>query len=287
MVEDLFQVVMFAGLSGNVIALWVILRQDTHQLDLRLALVMSICDLMLVIYKLGEAIFFHAVGSYPATLKDGQWQGVITTFLLQLSAVSVGFLAILRFWVICLKQKVNLRVWWTMFVFPQVVVLGFLIEVAYQGHYELAQSMYQFYPAINTGNWVVECCRAQLLLSFVWPVVAVNISYPYIAWIYGSSLQGLRSYEAYQNQSKSVYIKIAGFVLVYNLIMLPSLLVLIMEEITGSLQSPFLESAAVVALFSMTFFNPFVLLVLHHDSFIELKALVRQIKSTLQSNSAC
>ncbi|KAJ9048165.1 hypothetical protein DSO57_1037768 [Entomophthora muscae] len=65
--------------------------------------------------------------------------------------------------------------------------------------------------------------------------------------------------------------------------MLPTFIVLLLETITHQLQSPTMESVAVVAIFSMTFFNPLVLLTLHQETFWELKMLIIKLKYKLIS----
>ncbi|KAJ9048166.1 hypothetical protein DSO57_1037769 [Entomophthora muscae] len=192
MLGRILHVVMILGFVANAIALCVILRQDVRKPDLTLALIMALSDLLLVLFKLLDSLDLFMLGERTNALVDDQWKGVITTFLLQLSAVSVGCLALLRFWVIFLRHNVNLVLWWTMFVVPQLLTLGLLVAVGMEWQYESLQYMSLSYPAINSGVWVVEVCRHQLLISFIWPVVAVNISYPCIARLYESSLRLLQ-----------------------------------------------------------------------------------------------
>ncbi|KAJ9049927.1 hypothetical protein DSO57_1019418 [Entomophthora muscae] len=239
---------------------------------------MALSDLLLVLFKLLDSLDLFMLGERTKALVDDQWKGVITTFLLQLSAVSVGCLALLRFWVIFLRHNVNLVLWWTMFVVPQLLTLGLLVAVGMEWRYESLQSMSLSYPAINSGVWVVEVCRYQLLISFIWPVVAVNISYPCIARLYESSLRLLQPGERIDRHACIIYLKIMGFILVYNSVMLPTFIVLLLETITHQLQSPTMESVAVVAIFGMTFLYPLVLLTLHQETFWELKMLIIKLK---------
>ncbi|KAJ9081183.1 hypothetical protein DSO57_1017372 [Entomophthora muscae] len=270
-------VVMAMGLVCNGVAICVILRQDARKPDLSLALVMVVSDLLLVIFNLGSSL----IACFSNT-SSGQWKAIPTIFLLQQSGVSVGFLALLRFWVIVMRRKVNLKMWWLWFTVGQVVVLSFVIAVACEDQFENLQLMSLYFPALNSGSWVVEACRHILLFSLIWPVVAVNVSYPCIAHLYESHLRFLESEELRPRLTLQMYFKILGFMLIYNFVMIPSLLVILLEEVTGELQSPILESISVVALFSSTFFNPLVLLTLHHETFCEFKNLLSQVKWKLK-----
>ncbi|KAJ9076946.1 hypothetical protein DSO57_1021403 [Entomophthora muscae] len=282
MLAILLHVVMVMGLGCNLIALCVIVRQDVRKPDLTLALVMAISDLVLVAFKLGESFLLSVLsGASKGELVSGQWKGIVSTYLLQLSAVSVGSLASLRFLVIFLKQRVGMKAWWGLFVVPQVVILGLLVAVAAQGQYEDAQVMSVMYPALNSGSEVVELCRYFLLVSFAWPVLAVNISYPCIARLYEAELRLIEPGGFRYKQTRTVYVKIISFVIIYNVVMLPSIIVLILEAATRVLQSETLESIAVVALFSMTFFNPLVLLTLHHETYHELQDFLAHWKLKL------
>ncbi|KAJ9057350.1 hypothetical protein DSO57_1023656 [Entomophthora muscae] len=281
MLEYALQGMMVTSLVCNGVALGMILRQDTRQLDLKLALTMTLCDLILCFYKVGEAVYMGVGSGGSLDAQAGQWEGVVTTFLLQLSVVSVGFLAGLRFWVIFLKWKVNLRVWWAMLIIPQVVMLGLLIAVALEGQFERVQLMATFYPSIQSRSPVVGLCRHLLMVSFVWPVVVLNFTYPCIARLYESLLRQMHPEEATCKQRRTIYFKIIGFVLIYDTLMIPNLIILVMESITNQPQSATLESMAELALFSMTFFNPLVLLALHHETLYELKASLNRLKYKL------
>ncbi|KAJ9059115.1 hypothetical protein DSO57_1005914 [Entomophthora muscae] len=272
---------MALGLVFNAVALCVVLRQDLRMPDLRLALIMAVSEILLVVFKLCDSLYF-ATTPVKEIPEDAQWKGVVTSFLLQLSAVCVGCLALLRFWVIFMKRTVPLRLFWTLFVVLQTVMLSFLIAVAYQGWFESLHIMSLLYPELNTRSWVVETCRYLLLINHIWPIVAVNIIYPCIARIYESELMFLHPGDPPLKQKRMIYFKVGVFIVVYNIAMIPNILVLLLEALTGKLQSPFIESISVVTLFSMTLFNPLILLTLHHETFREFKMLAHQLKSKLR-----
>ncbi|KAJ9064480.1 hypothetical protein DSO57_1030103 [Entomophthora muscae] len=278
MLEFILHVVMVLGLVCNIVALGVILRQDVRKPDLSLAMIMALSDMFLVTFKLVDSLCSFMLGEDSNALVNDQWKGVITTFLLQLSAVSVGGLAFLRFCIIFLRCKISMVLWWSIFVSLQLLILGLLIVVGVEGQYKSLQLMSLSYPGINSGMWVVELCRNHLLASFIWPLVAVNISYPCIARLYESNLRIFHIDKSIYKHTCFLYLKILVFTFVYNLVMLPTFYVLLMETITGQLQSPTMESIAAVTLFSMTFFNPLVLLLLHQETFRELRELGFRLK---------
>ncbi|KAJ9049931.1 hypothetical protein DSO57_1019422 [Entomophthora muscae] len=263
MLEFILHVVMVLGLVCNLVALGVILRQDVRKPDLILAMIMALSDMFLVTFKLVDSLCSFMLGEDLNAL---------------LSAVSVGGLAFLRFCIIFLRCKISMVLWWSIFVSLQLLILGLLIVVGVEGQYKSLQLMSLSYPGINSGMWVVELCRNHLLASFIWPLVAVNISYPCIARLYESNLRIFHIDKSIYKHTCFLYLKILVFTFVYNLVMLPTFYVLLMETITGQLQSPTMESIAVVTLFSMTFFNPLVLLLLHQETYRELRELGFRLK---------
>ncbi|KAJ9049926.1 hypothetical protein DSO57_1019417 [Entomophthora muscae] len=285
MLEWILRAVLCVGFVSNVVCLWVILRQDIRKIDMGLAFVMASSDLLLVVYKLVEAVCMHSAGpkAVLANAEFGQWHGVMTTFLLQMSLYSVGFMAALRFWAIYLRRRVNAPVWWTVFVVPQLILIVFLVAVAIQGRYQSLQVMFLFFPEIKSSSWVVVACRYQLLFYHTFPVIAVNISYPCIARLYQVNLRHLQSTNSLGKQTCLIYAKIVSLVLIYDLAMVPVVYVFLAETLTNELQSPLIESVSLVTLISMTCINPLVLLTLHHETLREFKHLLSHVRARLSS----
>ncbi|KAJ9081189.1 hypothetical protein DSO57_1017378 [Entomophthora muscae] len=280
MLDTVLQVILCVGLISNLVALWVILRQDVRKLDIGFALVMAICDLVFVVYKLGEAVYVGVSGDMrpKENVMFGQWHGVMTTLLLHISTVCVGYLAALRFWVIVMRRKPSVKKWWMMFAIPQVLLLAWLITAAAHGNFKLLKSKTLFFLNIKTDFWIVSLCRFHMVMSDLFVMIAANVSYPCIARIYVSDLRNRQSSRTLCKQQLSVYIKIISLVVVYDSVMCPVLFSLVFEAFTGETPSATLESIAVMTIFSMTVINPLVLLTLHHETQCELKKMINYFK---------
>lgn len=278
--DVLLPVLLVLAFACNVVALWMILRQDVRKLDLGLALVMAACDLVLVTYKLCELVYVAASGDLR--LKDdvvvGQWHGLLTTFMLHLSAMSVGYMAALRFWIIVMRRRANAQKWWTAFWTPQLLMLVWLIVIACQGNFKSLQNRTLFFPDVDADSWVVKVCRAHLVISHLWAALAVNVSYPWIARIYDGDLRLLHTGEVLHKQARAVYFKIIGLVLFYDVVILPVLVAMIVEAFTGKLKSVTLEAFAILTFIGMTLVNPIVLLTLHHETQCEFRDVLKQLK---------
>ncbi|KAJ9076944.1 hypothetical protein DSO57_1021401 [Entomophthora muscae] len=280
MLDTVLQVILCVGLISNLVALWVILRQDVRKLDIGFALVMAICDLVFVVYKLGEAVYVGVSGDMrpKENVMFGQWHGVMTTLLLHISTVCVGYLAALRFWVIVMRRKPSVKKWWMMFAIPQVLLLAWLITAAAHGNFKLLKTKALFFLNIKKDFWIVSLCRFHMVMSDLFVMIAANVSYPCIARIYISDLRNRQSSRTLRKQQLSVYSKIISLVVVYDSVMCPVLFSLVFEAFTGETPSATLESIAVMTIFSMTVINPLVLLTLHHETQCELKKMINYFK---------
>ncbi|KAJ9081196.1 hypothetical protein DSO57_1017385 [Entomophthora muscae] len=288
MLDTVLQVILCVGLISNLVALWVILRQDVRKLDIGFALVMAICDLVFVVYKLGEAVYVGVSGDMrpKENVMFGQWHGVITTLLLHISTVCVGYLAALRFWVIVMRRKPSVKKWWMMFAIPLVLLLAWLITAAAHENFKPLATKALFFLDIKTHSWIVGLCRFHMVVVDLLVVIAVNVSYPCIARIYISNLRILQSGRALCKQQIAIYIKIISLVVLYDIAMCPVLFSLIFEVVTGEVTFLTLELIAVPTIFSMTVVNPLVLLTLHHETQCELKDIINHFKAKLTNKSS-
>ncbi|KAJ9076945.1 hypothetical protein DSO57_1021402 [Entomophthora muscae] len=288
MLEVAMQVILVLSLVANIIAVWVILRQNVRKIDLGLALLMAGCDLLAVVYKLAEMVYIAVTRDMRSKedIEFGQWHGVLTTLTLHVSAMCVGYVALLRFWAIVLRRRVSPAKWWIMFVAPQLVMLTWLIAVAVQRNFASLQNRTLFFPNVDAKSWVVKACRTHLVITHFLAALAVNVSYPFIARTYKANLRLLQSGDTLHVQTRIVYTKIVGLVILYDMVILPVLIAMIIESFTGKLKSLFLEAFATTTLLGMTLVNPLVLLTLHHETQCEFKDLMKRLKTELISKGS-
>ncbi|KAI0219473.1 hypothetical protein L0F63_007520 [Massospora cicadina] len=75
-----------------------------------------------------------------------------------------------------------------------------------------------------------------------------------------------------------ILLKIFIMILAYNLVMLPLLILLIYELAAKHTLSMVADNVVVFAMASLTFVNPLMLLILHHDTWRELKATISRLR---------
>ncbi|KAJ9068722.1 hypothetical protein DSO57_1025871 [Entomophthora muscae] len=290
LLDKLVVLVVTLGIIFNLVTIYLVVRQGFRQIDMWLAMVMTGCDVLVVAYKIMETVYVVISKNNPMDdNKFGQWHGALITFLLQMSAACVGYLALLRFWVIFLRRRINTRWWCVGFLLPQLLVFLSLVVVAKKEKFTLKENKRFYYPDLFEKDAWVVACRVILMLSHLMTVLAVNACYPCIAWRYVFDLRhfqgiGFRSrveVRALQMQKVKVLVKILAMVLTYNVVMMPLLVLLIAEISTQKQLSSTLDDVVVLTMCSITAVNPLMLLVLHHETWRELKSTASRIKNKL------
>ncbi|KAJ9057740.1 hypothetical protein DSO57_1019817 [Entomophthora muscae] len=267
------------GFLLNGLVLYLVWRQGLHRIDMWLVLFITLNDVVLLMDKLGEAVVLWAADkSLVLDPLIGPWLGVFLVLCLHLSTGFSGCLALIRFWVIVLKRPIVSRRWWMVLVLLVMWLVLWLVATKLHGGMELVSNQRFYYPSPSAG-WVSMSCRVMLALWHIVSLLLIDICYPCIAMQYVSDLSHFSEDELFdprilRSRQTWTVCKIATIVSLYNVILLPILVLFILDLVSKPMS---VEQAGLagIGMMSLTIINPIMLLTLHYGTAIELQSLRR------------
>ncbi|KAI9292770.1 hypothetical protein K502DRAFT_367312 [Neoconidiobolus thromboides FSU 785] len=283
--------IILEGLSifFNLFTFYLVKRQGFKTFDMWIASFLSIGDAIFIGYKFCQSIAYNILGFEKIFLNVyyGQYDGLIEVFFVLFSVSCVGYLALLRYWVIYLKKNLKVRIWVVMFILLQFVHLSLLISVLVNMDFILMPLQLYFFP--NTIS-IIPLTRFTACYTIFFSFIClclVNFCYFLLAKRFihilednidngfNDSFYTLTS--CLKKQKRSTYIKTGIILLLYSLCVVPYLVISIREQILMQLRTRVEDSIIAVCVMLFTVVNPMMLMILHDDIYMDLKLMSNSI----------
>ncbi|KAJ9079205.1 hypothetical protein DSO57_1037762 [Entomophthora muscae] len=276
------------GLVLNIGTLYLISRQGLGSPDMYLALILAVCDICLVISKLGVYTYYASTSDFSifSSVWFGQLDGLVMCLLISTSVLCIGYLAVLRCWAIFLKRKISNKLWLGVFLVQQSIVLLFLVATANSHEFKLAPFGRYFYPDPTSSNFFT-CASILMFSSWVlFSIVSVNVAYPVICYTYILQINtaALCLYwrpcaiaQFHLKQKIAVILRILLLMIIYDLVMVPAFFIITKEFLQHRLRSVAQDSFLSFCLLGLVIVNPLTLIFLHQDIFNDVKSIIASL----------
>ncbi|KAJ9049129.1 hypothetical protein DSO57_1027830 [Entomophthora muscae] len=291
MTDDIAIHIEILGLVLNVVTMFLIFRQGFTSPDMYLALILATCDICLVTSKLGLYIFYAYAGSFDlfSGVLFGQLYGLYMCLLISTSVLCVGYLALLRCWVIFLNREINVKLWLSFFLIQQGILVVALVVTAFSHEFKLAPVGHFFSPDPVSSNLVTRLDLFFISSWILFSVVAVNVAYPAICLVYLRQIDSARICldwrprilaHHYVRRKLSIVVRICSLMLIYDLVMIPALLIVTKEFLLHRPRSLEEDSFLSLSMLSLAIVNPLTLIFLHRDIFSDVKSICTRLFHT-------
>ncbi|KAJ9071453.1 hypothetical protein DSO57_1036734 [Entomophthora muscae] len=284
------------GLLLNLVTLKLILRQGLNSPDMYLALLLALSDVCLVASKLGLYAYYQGTGDMGIfdNVWFGQLDGLFMCLFISTSVLCIGYLALLRCWAIFLRRKINTKAWIHMFFVQQGILFCFLLANAFNQDFTLSPFKRFFYPNLESKGHIPRLCMSLFVTWTVFSATAVNVAYPAICHSYLTSIDLATTFLDWHPRATlrsnhlkkiTVVLRICSLMLIYDLVMLPSLFILSKELIQNHIRSITEDCILTISLLFLVLVNPLTLICLHQDILNDVKSLLFSLAGNNQPHS--
>ncbi|KAI9292619.1 hypothetical protein K502DRAFT_351805 [Neoconidiobolus thromboides FSU 785] len=213
----------------NLFTFYLVKRQGFKTFDMWMASFLTIGDAIFVTYKLCQAVAFNiiGIGKIFLNVNYGQYDGLIEVSFVFFSVSCVGFLALLRYWALCLKRKLKIWIWAAVFVFLQFFHLAILIGVFVNKDFILMPFQRYYYPNALSVVFITRFTACYMLILCSVCLVLVDFCYTSLAKRFACLLENNRNSElndsfynlnsSVKKQKRSTYIRTGIILLLYNI----------------------------------------------------------------------